>query len=266
MLSETLLCLLTAAHSPDPAAPDAPDVIPLGCRYVIAEQEVQIDALRDHCCVQYKIKAGDTLVKIASTQLGDARRYPEIQALNPGADPRRLQLHDCIWLPPRHAEHPYQFVYLNTWPGSDFDSTPYVMGERLVARYGGLALLIVDASERDKVAKSREWDEIVALQDAKKLQVLSGNPASGYYENDSSIDRITETFEVVRDDKGRFHLEHDVRYFDALGRPIQPAAANAEEREEDGSQVWLLLLSLGGAGLIALRIYRRAAPAQVGIA
>ena len=40
----------------------------------------------------YIVKAGDTLERIARRELGDGRRWREIQALNGGLDPRRLRV------------------------------------------------------------------------------------------------------------------------------------------------------------------------------
>lgn len=47
----------------------------------------------------YKIVAGDTFSKIAKNQLGDASRWREIQALNPGVDARMLRIGMEIKLP-----------------------------------------------------------------------------------------------------------------------------------------------------------------------
>lgn len=47
----------------------------------------------------YKIAPGDTFSKIAKTQLGDASRWREIQALNPNVDVRMLRVGMEIKLP-----------------------------------------------------------------------------------------------------------------------------------------------------------------------
>lgn len=269
MLSKIFLCVLGMTHTPTPASPTAPDIIPRGYHHVRTEQKLELDALREHCCVQYTIQLGDSFSRIAQKQLGSSKRFFEIIKLNPKLEPSRLRVGTRIWLPPRDAKAPHQFVYLNNWPGSDWNNQPYVLGGRLNGRYGGFALVIVDAANRDKVAKSRKWNEIVALQDAKKLQIVNGSDTSGLVKDGSPIHRMAETFKAVRNDKGRFTLEHDIRYFDAKGKQIQPEKAEAKAKKDDkgSEQMWLLLLTLGGAGLIAVRMRRRSpVAAQVAIA
>jgi LysM repeat protein len=47
----------------------------------------------------YTVKPGDTFTKIAKTQLGDGNRWRELQALNPGIDPRMLKVGMTLKLP-----------------------------------------------------------------------------------------------------------------------------------------------------------------------
>jgi sulfite exporter TauE/SafE/copper chaperone CopZ len=47
----------------------------------------------------YVVAPGDTLARIAAKQLGDARRWRDIVAANPGLDPRRLRPGQTIGLP-----------------------------------------------------------------------------------------------------------------------------------------------------------------------
>ncbi|HTF90017.1 MAG TPA: LysM peptidoglycan-binding domain-containing protein [Planctomycetota bacterium] len=47
----------------------------------------------------YSVRSGDSLSKIAAAQLGDADRFGEIQALNPGVDPKRLFVGQSLRLP-----------------------------------------------------------------------------------------------------------------------------------------------------------------------
>lgn len=46
------------------------------------------------------VKAGETLSGIAKKKLGDAARWPEIQALNPTVDPKALAVGTLLMLPP----------------------------------------------------------------------------------------------------------------------------------------------------------------------
>lgn len=48
---------------------------------------------------RYKIKSGDTLEEIAIAQLGDRSHIDAIRKLNPGIDPRRLQINQELTLP-----------------------------------------------------------------------------------------------------------------------------------------------------------------------
>lgn len=47
----------------------------------------------------YKVKRGDTLWRIAKTQLGDGQRYREILKLNPNVEARKLRVGQPIRLP-----------------------------------------------------------------------------------------------------------------------------------------------------------------------
>ena len=100
------------------------------------------------------------------------------------------------------------------------------------------------------------------------LAIRGHEGAEGTYNFDQNGDGL-HGYNVVRNDKGRFTLEHDIRYFDAKGKQIQPEKAEAKAKKDDkgSDQMWLLLLTLGGAGLIAVRMRRRSpVPAQVAIA
>jgi nucleoid-associated protein YgaU len=54
---------------------------------------------------RYVVRASDTLSEIAQRELGSSRRWPEIQAANPGLDPARLRVGQTLVLPagPRSA-------------------------------------------------------------------------------------------------------------------------------------------------------------------
>ncbi len=47
----------------------------------------------------YSVRSGDSLSKIAATQLGDSNRYSEIIALNPGINPAKLSIGQSLRLP-----------------------------------------------------------------------------------------------------------------------------------------------------------------------
>jgi len=49
----------------------------------------------------YVVQAKDTLWSIATRLLGDGKRWPEIQALNPGLEPQKLKVGQQIKIPPK---------------------------------------------------------------------------------------------------------------------------------------------------------------------
>lgn len=48
----------------------------------------------------YVVRPGDVLTTVAQRQLGTFRRYEEILALNPGIEPRALQVGSVLRMPP----------------------------------------------------------------------------------------------------------------------------------------------------------------------
>ncbi|MFN3243867.1 MAG: LysM peptidoglycan-binding domain-containing protein [Planctomycetota bacterium] len=252
MLSLIFLCLLGTS----PAATTShtiPDIIPEGHHSVPVDRTHDLSLLHEHCCVQYVIQKGDTFEKLARSKLGSAGRVHDITALNPDADPRRLKVGERIWLPPRDANAPHRFVYLNRWPGV-YRSEPFALSDRVYGRYVGFAFVIVDEANRATVAKTKKWPEVLELEKAEKVQVIKGSTVRGLVADGSKARRITEKITAKRDAKGRYSLETVVEHLDADGKPI----ATAGNDKQTSDQMWLLLLTLGGAGLIWLRLRQRA--------
>ena len=54
---------------------------------------------RSVVCRTYSVRSGDSLSKIASSQLGDANRYAEILVLNPGLNPAKLAVGQSLRMP-----------------------------------------------------------------------------------------------------------------------------------------------------------------------
>ena len=97
MLTTLLLGLITtggacAAPAAPLAATIAPDVIPRGWHGVDVRRDVDSEALRERCCVQYAIKKGDTLAAIAKRHLGGVQRMQALLDLNPDLEPRKLAI------------------------------------------------------------------------------------------------------------------------------------------------------------------------------
>lgn len=249
MLTTFFLCLLATggAASPTPTAwPPAPglDIIQPGWRGVDVTRKVDVQALRQRCCVQYRVRKGDTLAAIARRFLGAASRYAELGELNKGLDPSRLTIGQRIWLPPRDPKAPKTFVYLTqTRPFQP--PRPYALGDRVFAKWGEFAFLVVGADHRAELKDLDSWDQVVAMERAKKLLVARGKSQGGYVRSSSKVVRMTETVRVCRDRGGRLRVETLVERFDADDKPIIKDA-----KLDDGGQMWLLLCSLGGVGLV----------------
>ncbi|MCK5945370.1 MAG: LysM peptidoglycan-binding domain-containing protein [Planctomycetes bacterium] len=252
MLTTILFCLLGLAPATTTASPaplPVPDIIPEGWHGVRVEREADLDALRQHCCVQFVIREGDTLEKIARSELGSAGRLADITALNPEVEPRRLKIGQRIWLPPRDANAPHRFVYINTWPRTRNNARPFAVTDTLRGRYSAYALVIVDEAARSTFEQQKQWSEVLAMQEKGKLQVVEGESVRGLVRDGSAVERIRDRAVVRRDAKGRFSIEHKVERFDGKGRPI--ATDKADDKRD---QMWLLLVALGGASLIWLRV------------
>ena len=266
MLNTILLCLMGMAPAavPAPAAPPAvPDVIPRGFHSVPVDRKVDIQAFRKHCCVQYVIQKGDTFAKIASKHLGKASRSKEIARLNPKLDPRRLRIGERIWLPPLDTTAPYDFLHLNTWPRAHHGATPYAIGDKVTGRYGEFAFLVVGAAHRTELAKVKTWDQVVAMKNDRKLQIVMGRSTRGIVKDGSGIERITEAIKAECDSAGRYSVKVDVENLDGKGKPIVADKGN----EKDRDQAWLLLVALGGAGLVLWRRRQRTRnPVRIAVA
>ncbi len=108
----------------------------------------------------YAVRSGDTLGGIAQRTLGSSGRWPEIQALNKGLDPRRLQVGQKLVLPTGSAAAP---------PRADGGAARSTPGTYVV-RSGDVLSVI---AERE-LGSVRRWQEIVALNpgvDPKRLVV-----------------------------------------------------------------------------------------------
>jgi len=252
MLTTIFLCLMGMAHPAAPASPPTlPDIIPEGYHSVKVDRSVDSDLLHERCCVQYTIQKGDTFEKLARKHLGAAGRVHDLTALNPKVDPRRLKIGARIWLPPRDANAPNRFVYVNTWP-RNHQSRPFGIGDRVYAHYGELAFVIVDEAHRAEFVAAKDWKQVVKMQDAKKLQALMGSSVRGTVRDGSPVRRIREHMRFTRDAKDRYALDIEITRFDAKGQAIPAKASGAQKKSTD--QMWLLLFALGGATLIWLRM------------
>ena len=90
----------SAAGTPTPAAPAGGAVAPPALGSVVSPPAAPAAPAADRPgVVRYRIKKGDTLAGIAKASLGDANRWKEIEAANPGLNPRRLKEGSEIVIP-----------------------------------------------------------------------------------------------------------------------------------------------------------------------
>jgi hypothetical protein len=248
------LCLLLAAAVPPPAAAAAADVVPPGWHGVPVERRLDIDALRERCCVQYRVERGDTMARIAERECGDLDRLADFAAANEGLEPARLTIGQRLWVPPRGRAERLRFAYVNDSISPD-GYAPVVAGQPVYARYGTFTFLVVDKEHRAAFEAEKTAENIERMQQAGQLTTFSGDSCSGLVRDGSAVTKIVEQITVTHDPDRGFGVASEVRLLDAAGRTV-------EDGRPAGSQVWLLLLSLTGAAvLLARRARRRAAGA-----
>lgn len=257
MQSSTLGLLLTAAVLPPAAGAAAtPDVVPPGWHGVAVERRLDIDALRERCCVQYRVEEGDTLAKIAARQCGDPRRWTDFAAANEGLDPSRLTIGQRLWLPPRgRAERP-RFAFVNDWISPE-SYAPVIAGQTVYAKYGTFTFLVVDGEHRAAFEAEKTAENIERMEQAGQLTTFSGDSYSGLVRDGSAVSKIVEQITVTHDPERGFGVASEVRLLDAAGRPVKNSRSL-------GRQVWLLLLSLAGAAVLLARRARRRATEAAG--
>jgi hypothetical protein len=83
---------------------NVPDVLAPGQKSLRGRFAIRCsDKVRTRCAVGHEVRAGDTLVAIATRELGDARFATDLAAWN-DVDPQQLQPGDRIWIPPRPTD------------------------------------------------------------------------------------------------------------------------------------------------------------------
>lgn len=249
MLTSILLGLITtggagAAPAAPLAATIAPDVIPRGWHGIDVRRDVDSEVLRERCCVQYVIRKGETLHTIAKRHLGGVQRMQALLDLNPDLEPNKLTVGQRIWLPARDAKAPERFVFL-TQTRRMHKPKGYAIGDRVYSKWGEYAFVIVDAEHVAQLRKTKGWDQVVAMQNDKKLQTLTGKSVSGLVRDGSPVRRIVETIRIRSDKDGNYSLVSEAERFGADDKPIKKDA-----KIDDGGEQWLLLFGLGGAGLV----------------
>jgi len=127
----------------------------------------------------YVVKKGDTLERIARHQLGDHRRWTEIQALNGNLDPRKVRLGQKLTMPARRAARgatpraqqpattkPREASYKKTTPAPQKNQG----GEYYVVQSGD----VLGTISLKTLGTSKRWREILDLNpkvDPRRLLV-----------------------------------------------------------------------------------------------
>lgn len=248
---QTLCCLLAIA-GPALPTPSAPDIVPPGWHGVDVERHLDLEALRDRCCVQHVVSAGETLSEIAARACGGAERAAEILALNPGVDPRRLDVGAALWLPPRTPGARLRFAFVNDWLSPE-SYRPVTIGQSVYAKYGTFTFLVVEDAHRARFEAEKSTENIERMAAADQLLTFSGESHDGLERNGSPVTRVVERVSVTYSDARGFAVKCRVSRLDASGDEV--AGGTGRPVEADAS---LLLLSLAGAGALLALLRRRA--------
>ncbi len=245
-LAPCLLALLTL-----------PDIVLPGTRNVLVETRLEAAPLLDRCCVQYVVKKGDTLEKIARQHTGNLGAVRGIQELNPGLEPSRLRIDQRLWLPPRkdlaEGEEPL-FVYAERgWPVRG-TGKPFAPEESIrPSRNAQLAFLLVPKSQLATYEATRVKGaaSVEKLAVDHKIQLLTSWGCGSSVAERDPTHRLSETFVIERGAEGEFALRLQVVAFDKDGKVIEPKQdSKGTEPAKEG--LWLLLLAAAGGGWLLL--------------
>jgi len=242
--------------------PPSVDIIPDGMKGVTCALKVDVaPEVRRVAIVGYKIAEGDTLTAIAKAQLGDAERAADIQALNPGIEPKKLTVGQVIWLPPSATDAAdADTFYLFQRGQLRHSAEPFVPGGDLGDHYGGGVVAVPKTHVDEYVAlmarTDREaqaaLDEASWLGESERMGRIRNVPAA------SKTARIERVFRVTAIHDGVPQIENvEDRHFDSAGERVDPGAAKK-------SQLLLLvaIAALGAGGLTWFAMRRRRRPAH----
>lgn len=249
-----------------------PDIVPpnmKGIRVEIRVDPAAFGPLAGRACLQHVIAEGETLESIANGKLGDAGRWQEIEALNPGVEPRRLPVGKPLWLPPRQkakeGEEPVLLFAGSDVPGLQVQPLAATGNVSLLPRWGQLTVLVVPLSLRERVeaALAARRDARRQLEDlvkAGKIHQLSAPAPDRLVERESPVARCLATYRIVADGDQKPKLEQvSVEQFDANDKPVPPknpgkidgqGKGDDKGRQPDKGMLLLTMLGLlGGGGL-----------------
>jgi hypothetical protein len=245
-----------------------PDLVVAGVRSVAIESHLDASVLARTHCLAHVVGKDETLMAIAQLRLGDAGRWQQIEQLNPGLDPTRLQIGQLLWLPPADpkvaAAEPAtrMFVYSDAEDGHQRTVRPLVVGAQLaVGRQGGMfRIYLVPAAEQ--ASFEAEWrrrgpgwklPEGVQKQiDARLVTQLVAKNADHSVPTEHPMVRRVDRHVVEAKGDGSFAIGCKSTGFDKNGKEVS-VEVPAKQRED---ALLLLLLAAAGGGALLWRARR----------
>lgn len=192
------------------------------------------------------VEKGDTLGSLAKEHLGRASRHQEIAALNPGIDPKRLQIGQRLLLPPAAPPAEGDDWMLFMLPQGALAPVPLRPGEA-VAPPGSFRLVAV---HREGVPAFRRDLEGGLPPRAGERVAISERSFGGFYAtSDPRVERTEEEIAwkdvAVEDGTARLELEAVRQLYDREGRPI--LAERAGDQSGTTGLFWIAipLVALG---------------------
>jgi len=240
-----------------------PDVIPPDRKPIQVTTRVDVAALADKVCVAHEVKAGETMIGIARSRLGDAKRVDDLEKRNPDVDPDKLRIGTMLWLPPRDPKAAGELHLVVSMPPRD--TRFYVLDPRKempLARSGTcvFALLTKEQLTAGLAGDHKKVAEILGHQDTVRIPAET---VGRFVAKDSPVARAEVQLKIVAGKDGQWQVERSVTWFDDAGKQlptdehgnVKPAATPEPKK----SELWLLLL-VAGAGAIWLLRARRSDP------
>lgn len=270
-MTRNRLLLVTLFATLAVAATTRADVIPEGYKSVSNEQVLAfVNSVRDRVETSYVIREGDTLSAIAKRELGEAKRFEEILALNPGLEAAKLKIGQRIVLPPKvvNPDKPFPYVFL-AWTGGTPGPEPQIVrpGDPIPRARYGLEILAITPEQLAKLRSEKDPTRF----DPEKIRSLEPKISTGrMYATRNVPDsdptthvKIEDTIHGVQD--GKVLLVQKNTFLNSKGNVVRvlvdvndPSLEDAKKDEEDNSFLPLIpIVFTGGLGLIWLATRRR---------
>jgi len=229
---------------------------------------------------RHTVKAGDTFMGIARTLLNDAKRWKEIEALNPTLDSQRLTVGTILAVPARRAAQPASkpevaggprhhwefFTNEMGWnsttdlPKNRILQSRYRMARLFAVRHDKLETYKALCKKDDYWVGARVWsfgkDPEIHRKSLPAWFAIGPVSSFGAVPDADPVYSIVERVRITGIRDGIIRTKQLSRKsYDAAGKEITPKAAKAKAERRN----WILLLlgSTGILGLCALVMRRR---------